>query len=226
MRKTILISFVFFFLMAAHTTLNADAWYWPPDIELVPQHPTSSDIVNVTLRGEWPDGCTPNASTISVTANQIDFDVILDYPPDTGCTLSIEPWTRTESVGPLPPGKYVVYARLIGDPAVPQTYELMAEFVVAGEQFQDWGSLIAGVECVLFQADSGGVYVLDNHGGFSVGDRVQVRGILEPTCFTICMQGDGCILNNTISGEAEDDGGGCFISTVLDASYKERGGSY
>ena len=222
MRKNILISFVAFMTMAAYTSVNADPWYWPPNTEIVPQHPTSSDVVTITLSGEWPDGCTPNDSTVSVTANQIDIDVILDYPPDTACTTAIESWMRTESVGPLSPGIYSVYARLLGDPAVPETYTLMTEFIVAGEEFQGWGSLISGVECVLFQADSGGIYVLDDYAGFYVGDRVQVRGTLEPSCSSICMQGDGCILDNTISGGLDDDGGGggCFISMVTDVSYK------
>lgn len=220
MRMSILISFLVFVAMAAHANANADPWYWPPSTEVFPQNPTSSDVVTITLSGEWPDGCTPNGSAVSVTANQIYFDVILDYSPDTECTTSIEPWARTESLGPLRPGEYSVYARLIGDPAVPETYMLITEFVVAAKQFQDWGSLVSGVECVLFQADSGGVYVLDNYGGFSVGDRVQVRGTLFPSCLTVCMQGDGCILNNTISGWSDDDGGGCFISTATDASYE------
>jgi hypothetical protein len=64
--------------------------------------------------------------------------------------------------------------------------------------FDDCGVLIQGVECVLFQADAGGVYVLDNYGGFHVGDRVHVQGTLDPGCFTFCMQGDGCIRNNSI----------------------------
>ena len=224
MRMTILISFVVFVAMAIPASANAEPWYWPPNAEVVPQIPTSSDVVVITLSGEWPDGCTPNGSAVSETAQpfQIYFDVILDYPSDTECTTSIEPWARTESLGPLWPGKYSVYARLIGDPAVPETYTLITEFVVAAKQFQDWGSLIPGVECVLFQADSGGVYVLDNYGGFSVGDRVQVRGTLFPSCLPVCMQGDGCILNNTISGGTDDDGGGCIISTATDASYKRH----
>lgn len=65
--------------------------------------------------------------------------------------------------------------------------------------FDDCGILIQGVECVLFQADNGGLYVLDNLGGFGVGDRVRVRGVLDPDCITFCMQGDGCIRYNTIS---------------------------
>jgi hypothetical protein len=65
--------------------------------------------------------------------------------------------------------------------------------------FDDCGILVQGVECVLFQADSGGLYVLDNFGEFCVGNRVRVRGVLDPYCMTFCMQGDGCIRYNTIS---------------------------
>lgn len=65
--------------------------------------------------------------------------------------------------------------------------------------FEDTGVLVQGVECVLFDADHGGLYVLDNYGGFSVGDRVWVSGILDPQCVTICMQGDGCIRYNVIT---------------------------
>ena len=60
------------------------------------------------------------------------------------------------------------------------------------------GYLVQGAECVLFQADSGGSYVLDNYGIFDVGDYVQVHGVYDPTCITFCMQGDGCIQDNTI----------------------------
>ncbi|MFQ5806726.1 MAG: hypothetical protein ACE5I3_09775 [Phycisphaerae bacterium] len=77
------------------------------------------------------------------------------------------------------------------------------------DDFDGCGFLIQGVECVLFQADSGGVYVLDNYGSFEVGDRVHVAGVLDPYCITFCMQGDGCILDNTISdcfGDFEDCG--------------------
>ena len=64
--------------------------------------------------------------------------------------------------------------------------------------FEGCGYLVQGAECVLFQADSGGLYVLDNYGVFDVGDYVQVHGVYDPTCITFCMQGDGCIQDNTI----------------------------
>ena len=62
-----------------------------------------------------------------------------------------------------------------------------------------------GTECVLFQADSGGLFLLENLGGFGVGDRVLVTGLLDPDCFTICLQGDGCVFENTIEDCVEDD---------------------
>ncbi|MGD8787741.1 MAG: DUF5818 domain-containing protein, partial [Phycisphaerales bacterium] len=73
--------------------------------------------------------------------------------------------------------------------------------------FDSCGTLIQGVECILFQADTGGLYLLDNLGSFEAGDRVRVCGVLNPDCISICMQGNGCIENNTISecDESEPD---------------------
>ncbi len=65
--------------------------------------------------------------------------------------------------------------------------------------FDGCGVLVQGIECVLFKADTGRLYVLDNLEHFQVGNHVQVRGVLNPDCATICMQGDGCIEQNTIS---------------------------
>jgi hypothetical protein len=65
--------------------------------------------------------------------------------------------------------------------------------------YSECGNLVQGVSCVLFQADSGNRYLLDNRGSFVVGDRVFVTGTLDPNCFTICLEGQGCIRNNTIS---------------------------
>jgi len=79
----------------------------------------------------------------------------------------------------------------------PITKDLIVSLIPS--TFTDCGTLVRGVECVLFHADSGGLYVLEDLGGFGVGDRVRVSGIPDPFCFTICMQGDGCITQNTIS---------------------------
>ncbi len=120
---------VSFFMIASQAI--GDAWWWPASyVEVVPQNPTPADVVAITLGGEWPDSCIPRDSAISVAGNDIYFDVIYDYPPGTVCLTVISGWSRTESVGPLSPGTYTVYARLVGDPQVPQLYTLVTEFVV------------------------------------------------------------------------------------------------
>ena len=78
----------------------------------------------------------------------------------------------------------------------PIVHDLIVSLVPVN--FEGCGVLVQGVECVLFLADAGGLYVLDNLWDFRVGDRVRVRGQLSSPCFTFCMQGDGCILHNII----------------------------
>jgi hypothetical protein len=79
----------------------------------------------------------------------------------------------------------------------PITNDLIVSLVPG--YFDGCGTLVLGVECVLFEPDTGGLYALDNIGDFKVGDYVRVRGLMNPYCATICMQGNGCIQQNTIS---------------------------
>jgi len=93
--------------------------------------------------------------------------------------------------------------------------------------FEDCGTLIQGVECVLFDSDNFGLYKLTNLDGFSVGDRVLVKGQLNPTCNTVCLQGDGCIENNTIEVCTPQAccfrGGGCAMMDPLSCIYQATG---
>ena len=105
----------------------------------------------------------------------------------------------------------------LNDGSAVQLWENMLNTVMGGECgtggpcvkglecFTDCGELVQGVECVLFLADSGGLFLLDNLGGFNVGDQVEVTGCLDPGCFTICLEGDGCIFQNTIADCVIDD---------------------
>ena len=61
------------------------------------------------------------------------------------------------------------------------------------QPIDDCGTLVQGVECILFDSDHHGVYIVGNLGSYGVGDRVHVSGILDPFCTSFCMQGDGCI---------------------------------
>ena len=131
MKRIALISFAFVLTVAGHARGD---WWWPPTdgATITPANPTSSDVVTITLSGQWPDSCIPNGSAVSVIGTNIYFDVIADYPPDTWCMLVIMPWERTEFVGPLSPGTYVVYACLIPDS---EFYEPIAEFTVTGRYY-------------------------------------------------------------------------------------------
>ncbi len=94
--------------------------------------------------------------------------------------------------------------------------------------FDGCGVLVQGVECVLFEPDTGGLYVLDNIEHFQVGDHVRVHGVLNPDCITICMQGNGCIEKNTISacprGDLDADNDIDIDDFVILISYWQQTG--
>lgn len=62
------------------------------------------------------------------------------------------------------------------------------------------GTLVSGVnQCVLFDIGGGTRYLLDDHGGHAVGDTFRVVGTLQPTCFSVCNQGNGCVTVSSIT---------------------------
>ncbi len=71
------------------------------------------------------------------------------------------------------------------------------------------GTLVQGVECVLFQDDRGTLFALDDQAGFRVGDRVRVSGTFTTDRASICQQESGTITHATLSRAAPgacDDG--------------------
>jgi hypothetical protein len=73
--------------------------------------------------------------------------------------------------------------------------------------FVECGTLVQGVECVLFESDTNFLFAVENLGDFDVGDRVRVAGTLEGDCVTACLQTHGCISENTIAPASA--AGGC-----------------
>jgi hypothetical protein len=62
------------------------------------------------------------------------------------------------------------------------------------------GEIVQGITCPkLFLDDLGALWLLDDYGGFGVGDSVFVTGTADPSCISICMQGNGCITGTTIA---------------------------
>lgn len=65
----------------------------------------------------------------------------------------------------------------------------------------DCGILIHGVEpnCIIFESEHHGRYVTSTTSGYDAGDRVRAVGVIDTTCMTICVEGEGCF-----SGELSD----------------------
>ncbi len=93
--------------------------------------------------------------------------------------------------------------------------------------FSGCGYLAAGTEagCILFNADEGGLYLLEDYDRFGVGDRVYVAGMIDSHCYSSCMQEDACIVNNDVAsccclGSCGDiDGNGSELPNVGDIIY-------
>jgi hypothetical protein len=65
--------------------------------------------------------------------------------------------------------------------------------------YNECGTLIQGVTCPVLLSDTNGrLWLLDNTGGFPLGTNVQVQGLADPFCSSICQQGNGCIMVNNI----------------------------
>jgi hypothetical protein len=67
------------------------------------------------------------------------------------------------------------------------------------------GVLVQGAECPLLQPDGElRTYVVENLGGFAVGDRVRVTGTRDSACLSTCGASSGCIVANTIRAADSD----------------------
>ncbi|MHC4343239.1 MAG: right-handed parallel beta-helix repeat-containing protein [Planctomycetota bacterium] len=118
---------------------------WLGNVGISPANPTSSDIVTITLSGEWGDTCYPNDSNISVTDNDVHFDVVRVYPGFYCLFICCFPWLQIQSVGPLPSGTYTIHAGVVDCDSsfgAPQCVPLLphvpvAEFTVTTTYYVD-----------------------------------------------------------------------------------------
>ena len=97
-----------------------------------------------------------------------------------------------------------------------------------GTSFSGCGTLIRSGGCVLFSADGGGTYLLDNLGMFSTGARVRVSGALGGACPTTCASTTSCIADNTIEAcETTFSGCGTLFQGVECVLFSaDSGGTY
>ena len=97
--------------------------HWPPSgVEIIPENPTSSDVIEITLSGDWPDNCTPTGSAVLVSGRNVYFDVISNTALMRPCALVVTPWWQSQSVGPLAAGTYSLYARHVEAPIWTEPY--------------------------------------------------------------------------------------------------------
>jgi len=151
-----LVTSILFFMTAGQAIGD---WYWPPNsVEILPQNPALSDVVNITLSGDWPDSCVPSSFPIEVDGNNIYFNVISDT--SGSCLQVVTPWQLTETAGPLSPGTYSVFVSLDRGP-----WTLMTEFDVTAYAEQN--------ACVFIPAQS----VLRLSGGFAgIDETLSIEG--------------------------------------------------
>lgn len=84
-------------------------------------------------------------------------------------------------------------------------------------RFNRCGTLVQGTECVLLES-AGGRYAVENLGDFEVGDRVRVIGTRDDSCASLCQEGDGCVVDNTIRRCAGDGTCGVNIDIMIPAA--------
>jgi len=126
------------------TSKATDFWYWPPEeVEIFPENLTSADVVVITLTGDWPDSGIPDSSAISISGNNIYFDVI---DQSGGGFTAITPWERRRSVGPLEAGIYSVYITLIENPYGAEPYTEVAQFIVSSDSHLDTNYYVDAVD--------------------------------------------------------------------------------
>jgi hypothetical protein len=79
-----------------------------PIITFNPHIPSTNDVIEVEVSGEWSDGCVPEYQAPFVRRNNRRIDVYSSTPAGTLCTMAITPWNFTVDVGYLPQGEYTV----------------------------------------------------------------------------------------------------------------------
>lgn len=137
MGKTILVCCAILLIISGQVLGD---WWWPPSdgAEIVPQNLTPSDVIAITLSGEWNNSCIPIGSEVSVTGNDVYFDVLVVDPGIYCLPFCCPSWQQIESVGPLSRGTYTIHTcrsleMFPPSPPFPlEPYTQMTEFIVSG----------------------------------------------------------------------------------------------
>ncbi|MHC4697243.1 MAG: matrixin family metalloprotease [Planctomycetota bacterium] len=143
--------------------------------------------------------CSADTPFNSLAQSDLGVQVLAPDAATIRASVDLNPAGFAETITNLDlvDGAGTYFLRVFGGTAnAAQLYYL--ELNVVRASFSGCGTLVQRVECLLFEADSGGLYVLKNYGSFGIGDRVDVTGVRDPFCITLCSEDDGCIGSNTI----------------------------
>jgi hypothetical protein len=164
--------------------------------------------LDLTCAAQCPpeDGCITHNTIQSCNTTFVGCGTLVQGPgcvmfqADSGGTFALAN-TGGLSVGTRVHVTGVTGGACVNTCATTQTCIADNTIELCQNEFVECGKLVQGAECVLFQADTGASYVLDNLAGFSVGARVRVTGILDQTCVSTCLISGGCVHNNTVTAD-------------------------
>jgi hypothetical protein len=94
----------------AFALLLAASAAFAESITFVPPNPTPSTSIDAVVRGST-SGCPARLIDVATSGSTITLRLTYDFPPDSGCTAAILPFTLTFHLGMLPAGSYTVIAR-------------------------------------------------------------------------------------------------------------------
>lgn len=176
-------------------------------VEIDPPQPSSSDVIAITLSGQWNNRCGPNGSVVWIDGDEINFEVVLSHSACMRCPFFITPWELTDYIGPLPSGTYTVYGYMYRDPnspvADPFTFVVSDHYhvdAVDGNDLNDglsWETAFATIQKGIDTAENGdtvivadGTYTGDGNRDIDfLGKAITVKSANGPESCVIDCQG-------------------------------------
>jgi len=77
------------------------------DIHIVPEQPSTADVISARLSGTWHDGCVPRGAQVALDKQVVR--ITLQLPPEgTICMQALTDWSLTPQIGRLAAGTFQV----------------------------------------------------------------------------------------------------------------------
>lgn len=95
----------------------------PAEVLIVPQVPTATEAIEITVKGLWPDGCVPEYEQHQI----VDSRIVVTVAPSQWvvCGQVVTPWSFDITIAALPVADYQVEVQ--GAVVVSTTLTVVAE---------------------------------------------------------------------------------------------------